>query len=457
MLNTLHWDLPRQFDEIKVALRKAASGGAKPEGIGLDTWGVDFGLIGRGDTILGNPVHYRDPRTEGMIDLACSLIPRERIYEITGLQFLPINTAYQLLAMKQANSPLLDAAETMLMMPDLLGWLLTGRRAGEFTDASTTQLLDAKAGAWSDELCNALGLPRSILPELIEPGSVLGTVRRDVADETGLAPDTSVIVPATHDTGSAVVAVPAAGKGPGSPPDWCYLSSGTWSLMGVEVARPIITEETYRYNFTNEGGVDGTSRLLKNIMGLWLVQECRRTWARSGREYSYEDLIPQAEAAPAFRSLVNPDHPSFLPPGDMPARIAAFCRDTGQPIPEDEGAFVRCALESLALAYRWVVERLEEITGTPIKTIHIVGGGARNALLNQFTADATGRPVLAGPVEATAIGNLLMQARARGRIGSLAELREVVAGSFPVTTYEPSDSAAWTDAIGRFGELRARS
>jgi rhamnulokinase len=197
--------------------------------------------------------------------------------------------------------------------------------------------------------------------------------------------------------------------------------------------------------------------LLKNIMGLWLVQECRRTWARSGREYSYEDLIPQAEAAPAFRSLVNPDHPSFLPPGDMPARIAAFCRDTGQPIPEDEGAFVRCALESLALAYRWVVERLEEITGTPIKTIHIVGGGARNALLNQFTADATGRPVLAGPVEATAIGNLLMQARARGRIGSLAELREVVAGSFPVTTYEPSDSAAWTDAIGRFGELRARS
>jgi rhamnulokinase len=453
LFDALHWDLPRLFDEIKIALRKAASGGAKPEGIGLDTWGVDFGLIGRGDTILGNPVHYRDSRTEGMIDLACSMVPRERIYEITGLQFLPFNTAFQLLAMKQGGSPLLDCAETMLMMPDLLGWLLTGRRAGELTDASTTQLLDADAGAWSDELCEGLGLPRHILPELIAPGSVLGTLRGPVAEETGLSPETTVIVPATHDTGSAVVAVPAAGKGPGSPPDWCYLSSGTWSLMGVEVARPIITEATYRSNFTNEGGVDGTTRLLKNIMGLWLVQECRRTWARSGREYSYEDLIPQAEAAPAFRSLVDPDHPSFLPPGDMPARIAAFCRDTGQPVPDGEGAFVRCALESLALKYRWVVERLEEITGTPIKTIHIVGGGARNALLNQFTADATGRPVQAGPVEATAIGNLLMQARARGRIGSLAELREVVAQSFPVTTYEPSESGAWQDAVGRFGAL----
>ncbi|RUL83892.1 rhamnulokinase [Tautonia sociabilis] len=453
LFDTLHWDLPRLFDEIKVALRKAAAGGARPEGIGLDTWGVDFGLIGKGDTILGNPVHYRDSRTDGMIEAACSLVPRERIYEITGLQFLPFNTAFQLLAMRRAGSPLLDCAETLLMMPDLFGWLLTGRRAGEFTDASTTQLLDARSRGWSDELCAGLGLPRQILPELIAPGSVLGTLRPGVAEETGLPANTPVIVPATHDTGSAVVAVPAAGKGPGSPPDWCYLSSGTWSLMGVELAQPIITEATYRYNFTNEGGVDGTSRLLKNIMGLWLVQECRRTWARSGREYSYEDLIPQAEAAPAFRSLVDPDHPSFLPPGDMPARIAAFCRDTGQPVPEGEGAFVRCALESLALKYRWVVERLEEVTGTPIKTIHIVGGGARNALLNQFTADATGRPVLAGPVEATAIGNLLMQARARGRIGTLADLRAVVAQSFPVTTYEPTDQSAWQDAVGRFAAL----
>ena len=456
MLDTLHWDTPRLFEEIKAALRKAASGGARLEGIGLDTWGVDFGLVGRGDVLLGNPVHYRDTRTEGMVEAACELVPRERIYEITGLQFLVINTAYQLLALARAGSPLLDAAETLLMMPDLFGWLLTGRRAGEFTDATTTQLIDARSGTWSDELCDGLGLPRGILPDLIAPGSVLGPLRKDLAAEVGMTAETSVIVPATHDTGSAVAAVPAAGKGPGDPPDWCYLSSGTWSLMGVELARPIITEATYRYNFTNEGGVDGTSRLLKNIMGLWLVQECRRTWARSGREYSYEDLIPQAENAPAFRSLVDPDHPSFFAPGDMPDRIAAYCRETGQPVPDGEGAFVRCALESLALKYRWVVDRLEEITGTPIGTIHIVGGGARNALLNQFTADATGRSVQAGPVEATAIGNLLMQARARGRIGSLGQLREVVARSFPVTTYEPSDQAAWRDAVGRFETLVSR-
>ncbi len=455
MLDTLYWDLPRLFEEVKQVLRKSASGGAKPEGIGLDTWGVDFGLVGRGETLLGNPVHYRDPRTDGMIEAACQIVGRGRIYEITGLQFLPINTIYQLLALKQANSPLLEVAETLLMMPDLFGWLLTGRRAGEFTDASTTQLLDARSRGWSDELCQSLGIPRRILPELILPGTTLGTLRSSIAEETGMSTTTVVIAPATHDTASAVVAVPAAGKSAGDRPDWCYLSSGTWSLMGVEVAEPIINETTYRYNFTNEGGVDGTTRLLKNIMGLWLVQECRRTWARSGREYSYEDLIPQAEAATPFQSLVDPDHHSFLSPGDMPARIADFCKSSNQPIPEGEGAFVRCALESLALKYRWVTERLEEITGTPIKTIHIVGGGSRNALLNQFTADATGRQVLAGPVEATAIGNLLMQAKACGRIDSIGDLRQVVASSFPVTVYEPGETTAWEEAYGRFQSLIA--
>jgi len=453
MLDTLHWDLPRLFGEIKVALRKAAEGGATLDGLGLDTWGVDFGLIGRGETLLGNPVNYRDPRTNGMIEAACERIPRRTLYEISGLQFLPFNTLYQLLALKRADSPLLEVAETLLMMPDLFGWLLTGRRAGEYTDASTTQLLDARTRTWSERILEALELPRSILPELIEPGTVIGALRSEIAEETGLAPDTQVIAPATHDTASAVAAVPARGERP----NWCYLSSGTWSLMGVEVERPYITDATYQYNFTNEGGVDGTTRLLKNIMGLWLVQECRRTWARSGREFSYEDLIPRAEQAPAFRAIVDPDHPSFLPPGDMPARIAAYCERTGQPAPEGEGGFVRCALESLALKYRWVVERLEEITGTAIETIHIVGGGSRNALLNQFTADACSRPVLAGPVEATAIGNLLMQARARGRIGSRTDLREIVARSFPVTTYEPADTARWQEVAGRFDELVART
>jgi rhamnulokinase len=455
LLDTIHWDVPRLFEEMKTALRKAAATYPGLDGVGVDTWGVDFGLVGRGDTLLGNPVHYRDARTEGMLDAAFQRVPRERIYEITGLQFLSINTLYQVLALKLSNSPLLEVAETLLMMPDLFAWLLTGRRAGEWTDASTTQLLDPRARTWSDELCQGLGLPRQILPELIEPGTEIGPLRRSVADEVGIS-NLTVLAPGTHDTASAVAAVPAV-RSPGAAksagPDWCYLSSGTWSLLGVEVPRPIITAETLRYNFTNEGGVAGTTRLLKNIMGLWLVQECRRTWARAGRDLSYDELIPRAEAARPFTSLVEPDDSSFLAPGDMPARIAAFCAKTGQPAPSDEGAFIRCAIESLALKYRWTIERLERITGTAIRTIHVVGGGTKNALLCQFTADACGRPVVAGPIEATAAGNVLLQAMGRGRIGSLADLREIVARSFPVTVYEPRVSTAWDDAAARFAKF----
>lgn len=452
MLDSLHWDVPRLFEEMKTALGKAAAGHPGLDGVGVDTWGVDFGLVGRGETLLGNPVHYRDRRTDGMMEAAFGLVPRERIYEITGLQFMPINTAYQLLGMKAAGSPLLEVAETLLMMPDLFGWLLTGRQAGERTDASTTQLLDPRDGSWSDELCRGLGLPRSILPELIDPGTELGPLRKSVAEELGIAGPITVLAPGTHDTASAVAAVPTRGTG-SSPPDWCYLSSGTWSLLGVEVPRPVITEATRRANFTNEGGVAGTTRLLKNIMGLWLVQECRRTWARSGRDYSYDELIARARAARPFATLVEPDDPSFLAPGDMPARLAAYAARTGQPGPLDEGAVVRCALEGLALKYRWTIRRLQEILGTTIRSVHVVGGGSRNALLCQFTADACGIPVLAGPVEATAAGNVLLQAMARGRVGSLADARAIVAASFPVDTYEPRDSAAWDDASGRFEAL----
>ena len=452
MLDSLVWDVPRLFDEMKLALRKAAAGFPGLDGIGVDTWGVDFGLVGRNDTLLGNPVHYRDPRTEGMLDLAFSLVPREQIYQVTGLQFMPINTAYQLLAMKHRGSPLLDVAETLLMIPDLFGWLLTGRRASERTDASTTQLLDPRNGRWSDELCEGLGLPRSILPELIEPGTVLGPLRGSVAEELGIGRALTVLAPGTHDTASAVAAVPARTSG-SNPPDWCYISSGTWSLLGVEVPEPVINAATLEANFTNEGGVAGTTRLLKNIMGLWLVQECRRTWARSGREYSYDELIARATAAPAFRTLVQPDDPSFLAPGDMPARIAAFASKTAQPVPDSEGAFVRTALESLALKYRWTISRLESILGTTIKTVHVVGGGCRNALLCQFTADACGIPVVAGPVEATAAGNVLLQAIARGKIANLAQARAIVAASFDVQTYEPQNTAAWDDAYGRFEAL----
>ncbi|MBY0394858.1 MAG: rhamnulokinase [Thermoleophilia bacterium] len=457
MLDTLHWDAPRLFEEMKTALRKAAAGGAALDGVAVDTWGVDFGLVGRNDTLLGNPVHYRDARTEGMIHAACARIPRERIYEITGLQFLQFNTIYQLLAMRAARSPLLDIAETLLMMPDLFGWLFTGRRAVERTNASTTQLLDARAGAWSDELCGALDLPRAILPDLIEPGTILGPLRPSVADElglTGASANVAVIAPATHDTASAVAAVPARSSvPPGAPPDWCYLSSGTWSLLGVEVPRPVITAETLRCNFTNEGGVAGTTRLLKNIMGLWLVQECRRTWARAGRDWSYEELVAEAAHARPFAAVVNPDDDRFLAPGDMPARIADYCRATGQTPPSDVGGFVRCCMESLALRYRWAVERLEAILGTRIKVIHVVGGGSRNAALCQYTADACGREVHAGPIEATAAGNVLLQMMARGKLAGLADARSVVARSFPVVVYDPRDTAAWDDAAGKFAHL----
>ncbi len=449
--DTLHWDVLRLAEEIKASIKKADAASPGLDGLGIDTWGVDFGLLGKHDTLLGNPVHYRDARTDGMMDAALARVPRERIYEITGLQFLPFNTIYQLLAMRLQGSPILDAAETFLMMPDLLGWLLTGRKACERTDSSTTQLLDPRTGAWSDELCSKLDIPRAIFPEIVEPGSVLGTLRRPLMDELGLSRALTVIAPGTHDTASAVAAVPAASTADGGPPDWCYLSSGTWSLLGAEVPAPIINAETSRYNFTNEGGVFGTTRLLKNIMGLWLVQECRRTWAKKGKEFSYDELIAMAKGAPAFRSLVDADDPSFLAPGDMPARIAAACRASGQPEPASEGAHVRCALESLALKYRWVIERIEAILGTQIKTIHIVGGGSKNALLNQFTADCTGRPVVAGPVEATAIGNILLQALAQGKIATLRDARAIVARSFGVTLFDPNRQAKadWDAAAAR--------
>jgi rhamnulokinase len=457
LLDTLHWNLPGLFHEIKTALNNAVARGIGLDAVGLDTWGVDFGLVGCRDTLLANPVHYRDARTENILSLAFSRFPREQIYKITGLQFLPFNTIYQLLSLKQSGSPLLDVAETLLMMPDLFGWLLTGERAGEYTNASTTQLLDASQGKWSTALCEALELPHAILPPLVKPGSELGQLRRSISDEIGISQPVTVIAPATHDTASAVAAVPVSRSSLlSATPDWCYLSSGTWSLLGVEVPHPVITTETLQYNFTNEGGVGSTIRLLKNIMGLWLVQECRRTWARGGREMPYEELMARAQEASPFSALVDPDHESFLRPGDMPARLAGYCERTGQVPPGSEGGFIRCCLESLALKYRWTISKLESILGTSIRMIHIVGGGTKNTLLCQFTANACGRPVYAGPVEATAIGNILMQAMARKEIDTITDLRSIVGRSFPVTVYEPHDTASWTEAAERFDQLQVR-
>jgi rhamnulokinase len=445
-LDTMHWDVLRLYSEMTAALRRCAAERGGIDALGVDTWGVDFVLLGRGGTLLGNPRHYRDPHTETVMEDAFRRVPRAEIFRQTGIQFMRFNTLYQLLAMQRDRSPLLDAAETLLFMPDLFHYFFTGIKVNEFTDATTSQLYDPAAKSWAYGLVRQFGLPARILGTIVPPGTVLGPLRQAVAAETGVSP-VPVIAPASHDTGSAIAAVPAQGD------SWAYLSSGTWSLLGAELNRPLLTDQALAYNFTNEGGVGGTIRLLKNIMGLWLVQECRRAWERNGKTFGYDELTRLAAAAPPFGSLVGPDDPSFLLPPNMPAALAEFCRRTGQPLPSDPGAVVRCALESLALRYRYVLSRLEELIGRRFEVIHVVGGGSQNELLCQFTADACDRAVLAGPAEATAVGNVLVQALGLGLVASLAEAREVVRRSFEVRTYTPRDRQAWDEAYERFLRL----
>ncbi len=443
VLDSLHWDVLRLWNEMKAALSICAQKNIDLSGIGIDTWGVDFALLGRGDVLLGFPYHYRDSRTDGMLEEAFHRLPRAALFERSGCQFLQINTLYQLLSMVGHESPLLDVAETFLMIPDLFNFWLTGRKVCEFTAATTTQFYDPRRKGWSKEICDTLGLPSEILPEIVQPGTQLDTLLPSVASETGLS-EIPVIAPACHDTGSAVAAVPAHDE------DWAYISSGTWSLMGIEIPAPIITDRALALNFTNEGGVENTFRFLKNIMGLWLLQECRRTWAQAGDEMSYAQMTQLAETATPFTALIDPDDDTFLSPGDMPSRIVDYCKRTDQTPPSDAGEILRCALESLALKYRWVLEKLEVIRGRSIDVIHIVGGGAQNQTLCQFTADATGTPVVAGPIEATAVGNIAVQAMACSLIGSISEAREVVRRSFNVITYEPQNPARWDEAYARF-------
>jgi rhamnulokinase len=451
-LDTLHWDVLRLWGEMLTALRKAVADRGAIDALGVDTWGVDFALLGRGGTLLGNPRHYRDPYTEGYPEAAFATVPRRDIYRQTGLQFMRFNSLYQLLALKRDRSPLLDVAESLLMVPDLLHYFFTGTKVNEFTDVSTSQMYDPTAKSWATDMLSAFALPTTILGPVAQPGTVLGPLRPSVAAEAG-AGAVPVVLPGSHDTASAVAAVPARGEPGASAPGWCYISSGTWSLMGVEIPAPLISDKTLEYNFTNEGGVGGTIRFLKNIMGLWLVQECRRCWERAGRGHTYDELTRLAEAAAPFASLVDPDHSSFWLPADMPAALGEYCKRTGQAVPTEPGAVVRCALESLALRYRWVLERLEELLGKRIDVIHIVGGGGQNRLLNQLTADVCNRTVLAGPVEATAIGNVLVQLVGLGALGSLAEGREVVRGSFEVTTFEPRQPGRWAEPYQRFLKL----
>ena len=445
-LDTFHWDVLRLFSEMTAGLRKAHTEQGDLASMGIDTWGVDFALLGRGGALLGNPRHYRDPHTETIMDEAFARVPRAEIFRQTGIQFMRFNSLFQLLALMRDHSPLLDGAEHLLFIPDLFNFWFTGIKVNEYTDASTSQMIHPGTRTWARELLRWVAIPDKMLGTIIQPGTVLGPLRPSVATQAGVPP-LPVIAPATPDTAAAVAAVPADGD------SWAYVSSGTWSLMGVEVQEPQTGDKALAFNFTNEGGVGGTIRLLKNIAGLWLVQECRRVWEREGKTYSYEELMKLAAAAPALGSIVNPDHPSFMLPASMPAALGDFCRQTQQTVPTEPGSIIRCALESLALRYRWVLERLEELTGKRIGTIHIVGGGCQNTLLCQLAADCCNRTVVAGPVEATALGNVLVQMIGLGLIKSLAEGRAIVRRSFEVKTYEPCEPERWQAAYRKFEGL----
>lgn len=447
VLNSLHWDVLRLWEEIQTGLARYAALHSEPlHGIGVDTWGVDYALLDRRGRLLGTPYHYRDARTNGMVSAVTKVVSARRIFDQTGIQFMPINTLCQLYSMRVSRDPLLDVAETLLLMPDLFHYWMTGRKAVEYTNASTTQFLNCHTRVWASGLLAELGLPTHILPELVQPGTLLGELRADVAEAVGLRGAVPVIAPGTHDTASAVVAVP------GLDARSAYISSGTWSLVGVETYAPVSSRRALELNVTNEGGVAGTTRLLKNVMGLWLVQECRRQWEHEGQHYAWDELLEAAQSAEAFRSLIDPDVAEFLAPGDMPAAIRAFCVRSGQPVPESVGAVVRCCLESLALRYRQVIVMLEGLTGQPIETIRVVGGGSQNRLLNQLTANACGRVVVAGPTEATALGNVALQAMTAGLLPDLAAVRQAVAASVTLETFVP-DGTAWDTALERFATI----
>jgi rhamnulokinase len=439
---TLHWDILRLYGEILAGLR-AASRDFGLASVGIDSWGVDYGLLDDDGALLGNPVHYRDARTAGAAERMGGLVTAREMYQATGIQQLPFNTIYQLAAAQ--GTPQLALARTVLLIPDLISYWLTGQAGAEVTNASTTGLLDVTARSWAAPLMARAGIPRGLFPPLRQPGSRIGELRADASEQAGLARPLPVVAVGSHDTASAVAAVPAEG------PAFAYISCGTWSLAGVELGRPVLTEASRAANFTNEAGVDGTIRYLRNVMGLWLLQESMRTWAARGLAVTLDGLLAEAARLPPLRAVIDPDGPAFLAPGDMPARIAEACRGSGQDEPESPGAVVRCILDSLALAHRRAVRRAQELSGRHVDAVHIVGGGARNTLLCQLTADACGLPVVAGPAEAAALGNVLVQARAHGTgPGDLDGMRALIRGTQPLHRFEPAASAEpWAAAARR--------
>jgi len=430
---SLRWDFSRLMSEVKTGIGKAAKESNDIAGIGVDSWGVDFGLLDEKGNLIENPYHYRDSRTNGMIEKACEFLPKRDIYEHTGIQFMQLNTVYQLLSMRLSGSPALAKAKRLIFMADLVSYFLSGKPYAEYSLASTSQLMDMSSGTWSRTIFQKLNLPLDIMPEVVSPGTVIGKLTEKAAKEIG-CPQIPVIASASHDTACAVAAVPADENS-----RWAYLSSGTWSLIGVESQSAVINDKTFAYPFTNEGGVDNTIRLLKNIMGLWLLQECKKHWQKEGLNLSYNQLTEMAAKANSGSATIDVDDSCFLAPGDMPARINDYLTRTGQKTINDKGLMARTILENLARKYAETIKKLEDVTGSSIERLHVVGGGSQNDLLNQLTADATGKIVVAGPVEATALGNILLQAKATGQLSSLSQARDLVRHSFTPLEYQPQN------------------
>ncbi len=442
----LYWDILRLYHELQQGLVIAKQERMIPDSIGIDSWAVDFGLIGRSGELLGNPYHYRDPHTNGMMEQLIDELTAEQIFEATGIQFLSFNTLYQLATLRRDGSSLLNEAQHLLMIPDLLRYFMTGEMMNEFTNATTTQLYNARQQEWDRRLLSHIGVPSSWFSKLVQPGAPAGRLRSSLMEDLGL-PSIPVTAVAEHDTASAVVAVPALST------SFAYLSCGTWSLMGTEVSEPVINEQALRLNFTNEGGAYGTYRLLKNIMGLWIFQEYKRECERDGHYAAYADWMSGAGQAPSFQAFIDPDDPIFLHAGDMSVRVAEYCRRTEQSIPGSRGEVTRCIFESLVFKYRYVLELTEQLSGQAFDGLHMVGGGVQNRLLCQWTANAIGRPVWAGPAEASAIGNLAVQWIAQGAFQHIREARAVIRESFPVDEYEPREKEAWNEAYARFCQI----
>ena len=446
VFGSLRWDLLRMYDELKGGLKKVSAGGVSVSGLSCDSWGVDYVLFSAGEPMLALPYHYRDSRTDGAFERAFAVVPAEEIFSETGIQFMPINTLYQLHDDLAQRPVILGNAERFLNIGDYFNYLFCSVAKADESLASTTQLYNPQARRWSGTLIRKFGFPERIFPEVVPSGTILGPLRPPLNVEPGLR-ETKVIAGCSHDTGAAVAAVPAAGN------NWAYLSSGTWSLLGVENSSPIINAESRKYNFTNEIGYNGSIRFLRNITGLWILQECRRSWAKGGQDYTYDQLTRMAEQSAPLKTFFDPQDSIFAKPDNMPQKVADNCRKNGQLAPETPAEITRCILESLALSYRKTLEQLRELTRRPVSTLHIVGGGSKNQLLNQFAANATGCPVLAGPVECTAIGNVLVQAITLGHIPSLQSGREIVGRSFPLVRYEPQEQARWEDAYVKFSEF----